>query len=352
MKKNILITILLIFNTYTYANKRFVIETDRSISKIVLINSNGSERKLISSQTDNTNFSFEINDLENLFIEVSETANLKMYSVSEKISSSWYKIEGGEKKLVKSFFENSIFKNIKLEDFYIRSFMTNPLTGSDTGLRAFDDYLLNSEVESNNLVNSFFNIPNNFNFVRPTNLHISWKQKAEIVDLSLMDKTDFLNLYWTKDFKDTLFSYQNVSDELKSLLKKEHKYCLILKIKNSDVKYNQIVEYKLDFEFNEIVFAKKQAVQFFLTKHDIQFSWQSPNKKMDISILDEYGNVVFSKKKFSGENINFEYLNSKNIKIEKRKKYTLKLENSKNEAYKEFYFLQENQFPFKINAAQ
>ncbi len=59
---------------------------------------------------------------------------------------------------------------------------------------------------------------------------------------------------------------------------------------------------------------------------------------MSVFIYDSYGNTIFSKKRFSSKTIKFDDLLLEN-KIEKKKKYTLKLKSKTNEIYKEFYVL-------------
>ncbi len=330
MKKISLIIASLIICNFIYAKKKYVIVTSKPVSSIELINNKTKSKiSLYPIQKDNKNYMFELNSLSNIYILSSETVSIRIYSVLDSISTSWHKIEKNKAVAIKPFFKKNTYNMIKLKEFYIKSFYTEPLVSTKSELRSDEEI--------------FFHIHNNYNFSEPKKLNISWKSKFKVLEIKIIDKTNFSQVYKTKLHKDTVFLFSNIDIDKKKRLKQARKYLMIIKAEyKTDLNYRKTGRYKLDFEFNPIVFAVNKNVQYFLTKQNIKFAWQSPTSSVDILVFDNNEKLIFSKKNFSKKYFDIENFNKNNIKIEKLKQYIFVLQSGDNKIYKKFYVLLNN----------
>lgn len=321
--KHLIIIFLLIFSIKIEASKKFIVETDQAVSEILLINRiNNREIKLTSKQADNTHFTFEANDLEGLFLKAEQSAYLKMYSVSEKISSAWHKIEEGKALEVKTLFLSNVFKNVELKEFYIKNFTTNPMTTSKSKLRDFGQH--------------FFYTPNYFNFIKPENIKIEWKSGGHVLDLQIIDKENSLVLFIAKNYLDTAITYNQLQ---KLVFNEQHSYYLVINVLDSITQLQSTFNYT--FQCNQFSFTNNQPIYYFINPHEFKFEWNLQDDRVDISIYNDKNELVFIQKNSNRDYIDFRFLKNSAIQFEKRKKYTIFVQTNGNKIFADFYFLLE-----------
>jgi hypothetical protein len=320
--KSVIIIILFLVPNLLYSNKIFIVETNKSIDEILLINSKtGKENKLVSKQIDNTNFSFEATDLEGLFLKVKQTAYLKIYSVNDKISSSWHKIEQDEAVEVKFFFQENTFQNVELKDFYIKNLNSNPLTVSKSKLRT-----LNEE---------FFYTPQNFNFIKPENFNIKWKSGYEIQRLEIIEDLNSKSIFSTQNYTDTVLSFETFKTQ--NVFQTDKSYSLVLN--TLDKKNNAMNVFTTPFFFSSFFFKNNQTLFHFLTPSELFFEWGELPNSVSISIYNYKNERVFFKENYEANFFSIQQLINSDIIFEKRKKYTIFIQNKDKKLYADFYFL-------------
>ncbi len=327
MKPILLIIILSLFFTYLKASSVYLIETSLPISGIVLINKNTNHSdSLFSCSSNNTSYRIKVTDIENLYIAPMETVNLQMYCLETEISSSWKEVERGSSVSIKSIFSNNATKNVTISEFYIQNFISNPLTNSTPNLRGDK--------------NKFFYIPNYYNFISPDSFYVAWRSDFRILELEIIDKTNFNYIYRTNSYTDTVLSFASLPEEIKKLFQSSHEYCLTIKA-NTNKEGRQITEnFNFNFEFKPIYFTVNQPVQYFTHKKDIKFSWHNAGKKNDFFIYNTNNELIYSQNNFTNNSIDIKYLISNNINLEKRTEYSIKLKSDNISTVKKFIFLQ------------
>jgi len=323
MKTN-LIALMLIISNLSFANKKFIVETDQTVSEILLIDSKTrTKNKLVALQSDNTNFEFEAANLEGLYLKTNQNIYLKIYSVEEKISSSWHKIEKGKEIELKTFFQGTIFQNVELNDFYIKSFITNPLTTQKSKIREFSN---------------FFYTPNHSNFIKPENLIISWKSGLKIKNLQIIDNSNFTEIFKIENYNDTSFSLQKIDKNIRSLFNNSDDYSLILNYLDTINKQESM--HKINFQFYPLYFLNQEEILYFLDKEMFSIQWHSISNQSTISIYDFKNELILTKETNNQNSLTFENIKELSNTLQKKKKYRIFIENQEYKIYKDFYFLQ------------
>ncbi len=326
MKRILLIIILVLFFAYLKASSVYLIETANPISGIVLINNNTNHSdSLFSCSANNTSYRIEVADLENLYIAPMETVKLQMYCLGTEISSSWQEIEKGISVSIKFIFSDNVTKNVSISEFYIKNFISNPLTNSAPNLRGEK--------------NSFFYVTNYYNFISPDSLYVTWRSDYRILRLKIIDKTNFKHVFQSNSYNDTILSFASLPEEAKKLFKSSHEYLLTIKANSNKAGTQTTKTFNFNFEFKPIYFSINQPVQFFINKEDIKFSWHNTGNKIDFFIYNANNELIYSENNFTNNSIDLKYFISNNINLEQRKEYSIKLKSDNIYTAKKFIYL-------------
>ncbi len=313
----ILAAILLNFNAQ--AGRKFLIETNKLINNVSLIDSKiGSITRLIPGHNDKMRFLFEIESIDNFYLQFPSSLLIKLYSLSDKVESDWRPVNEDEKVPIKSFFTKTTAKNIVLDDFMLKNFISNPLAGSEGTLRG----------------NSIFYTQDKAIFGSPGKLSIAWKSQNQIIELKLYDLTnDYTAIYSTRSYNDSVLLFKILPESVKDKLNQKSTYCLSITTENACYGYS---ENHLSFSFDSLHFIHQSGNMYFIDEQEIDINWDTPEKESIVKVYDDEKNLVFNTLT-TKKSLNF--IDFGNIPFKYKKPYKIEITLENKTISKCFYIL-------------
>jgi hypothetical protein len=306
MKTNILTVILVINSFLCFSANKLLLETERSVSNISLINSkSGKTQKIMPWRSDKTSFLFEVDALEDIFLKFPANLQIRLYSFAQKISSGWQSVKKEEAVAVKSFFATNTTKNVELDDFLIKSFISNPLTSQGSNLRSDDCPV--------------FFTPDNTRFSSPAKLMIKWCGKKQILKLQIIDMANNSEIFSQASVKDTVLDQSRLPEKVRTRLNFQTNYALNL---TADEAEKGETVYSLNFSFGKPCFSKPKEQLIFVSKEIIEIAWEAEPGEVLVNILDEHNAKVFTEK-MTKNKISHTNLVNLNLKTRKPYKFTV-----------------------------
>lgn len=201
MKKITLFYLFLFLSFPLFAGK-YIIFTDRVVEAITLIDKTKSKNEILKPSTTAPNsFEFEALTVKNIFLKAPELLNLKIYSLNENTTSTWFKLNKEESIPVELIMKKMKAKKLSLSEFYTTDFINSPVTSKKPQLRS----LYNVFLSSNNQA---------FNSIKE--VYLVWKKDLKNVEIKLLNATTFTVI--------CTFSYENKrSLQVSDIPKKFHK---------------------------------------------------------------------------------------------------------------------------------
>jgi len=318
MRKIVLLVFTLLLSLNLLAGKRFLIETEKSIANVSLIDTKiGKTIELMPLLNGKTFFSFEVDDIESIFLEFSNNIKVKLYSFSDKKGTSWHPVEKDKKLSVKSLFSSSSAVNMEFDTFITTDFISNPITNTGGSTRG----------------NRIFYTPDNTSFSKPNNLLISWKSNEKVTSLKLYSLNGFKEIFATQTFQDTVFEYRNIPEECRNKLKLNETYSLSINTVNGDF---GIHESEIIFKFDALSFNNASKDLIFANDQNIEIKWDAPDKETLIKVYDENKNIVYQN---ITSNKSWSLNEQNNIPIKYNKPYLIELSQDGKSISKNFYVL-------------
>jgi len=318
MKMILLITALLFVSLNLSAGRKYLIETEKSIGNVKLIDSKiGKSIDLFPEPNNRTNFVFEVDDIENIFLKFSSNLKIKMYSFSDRVETDWNSVEKEKEVPVKSFFNSSIKKDVQLSDFLINSFRTNRINSPGTIIRG----------------NNFFYTPEDITFTSPEKLFISWKSGEQVVGLKLEDIKGITKIYSTQNYNDTVLQYKDLPETAQKSFKNAENYCINIKTKSAIFGYR---DNPLIFEIDSFCFISPDKNLLFVHEQNIDIKWDAPEKETTVKVFNDEGKLIYNTKttqKYWSIN------ESKEIHFKYKRPYKIELTQGNRSISKSFYIL-------------
>jgi hypothetical protein len=272
MKRILLIVPVLFVSMSMNAGRKFLIETERSVNTVKLINK-GKTVDLLPEHNNKTNFIFEVDNIDNIFLKFSIDQKIKLYSFSDKEETDWHPVVREKEIAVKSFFNNIFKRDVELSDFLLNSFRTNYLNNTEDILRGIN----------------FFYTPGDINFPCPEKLSIAWKSGGQVLRLKLEILLGKSEIYSTQTYNDTILQFKNLPENVQKSLRNETNYRLSVKSK-SIYGYN---ENQLSFRIDSFCFTKNSKDLIFIHEQNIDIRWEAPEKETSVTIYDDENKIVY-----------------------------------------------------------
>ena len=318
MKKILLIIAVLYISINSNAGQRFLIETENLVNKVKLINSKiGKTFDLFPEPYNKTNFIFEVDDMEDIFLKFSNSLKIKLYSFNDRVETDWHPVEKEKEIAVKSFFSSGIRKDVKLSDFLINSFGTNHLNSPGSAIRG----------------NNFFHTPDDITFASPEKLFITWKSDEKVVGLRIEDIKGFLKIYTTQTYNDTVLQYNDLPEVARKGFKNEENYCLYIKTRCAAFGYH---ENQLIFEIDSFCFDHPDKDLLFVHEQEVEIKWSAPGKETTVKVFDDKKKLVYT----TQTNQRYLSINElKEVQFNYKRPYKIELTQGNRTISKNFYVL-------------
>ena len=327
MKKIATIAAMFLIGINLSAGRKYLIETEKSIDLIKLINYELGKTIDIFPENDNkTDFFFEVDKIENIFLKFSYNLKIKLYSFNDRVETDWHTVEKEKEVPLKIFFTGQVKKDVVLSDFLINSFRTNHINSPGSTTRG----------------NTIFYTPDYVSFVSPQDIFIAWKSGERVIELKLEDMKGMSKIYSTQSFADTMLQYKDLPEISQDRLQTGHTYYLALKTKSnfSGYKENQIV-----FKIDSFGFADPSDDLIFVTEQQIEIKWNTHENETLVKVFDDEKNLVFNGK--TTRNC-WSFNESGMIKFKYGRPYKIELTQGSKSISKKFFVLYNYQYYNKL----
>jgi len=302
------------------AKEKFILATEKPIVGINLINiKNGITSQLKPIKGELTTFVFEVENIDETLLKVASDVQVKIYSCANKLSTQWLGMRKEDLVSIKSLFEKNVQARVELETFLIKSFISTPITTTTGNLRQNSNFAFEQEMFSN--------------FGKPENLSVAWTTDHPITELRINDVTNSIEIFKTKQTQINSIEYAHLPASVSAQLEKGKKYCLTITTKESAY---QEEEHKLIFEFAPFYFVQTEATLIFASQEKILINWDTEGEAAKLSLWDESGKLVFHT---LTKNTYLDSTDLKNIQLNTRKTYRLKLNKKGSSISKSFIVL-------------
>ncbi len=278
MKQIKFISLLTAFllNSITFYGNTFILESKTNLEYISIFNAKTKEsKKIISWRSGNYSFIFEAENISDTYIKLSKNSEIKLYSIDEKKTTNWINLSENELISLKQLFLEMMPQQIKPEDFIIKSFITRPITQTNSNLRNYEK--LN------------FYVPQNTTFLSKEELSISWNSGYKINELNIVDISNLKYIYTTSQFNDTILRWAKIPEEIRKKFTNKTNY--LLEIKSNQNEFIIQSSY-LWFNIDSAGTTNHPNIMYFLSAENIDFDFEKYIGTVKIKVLDCDNNLI------------------------------------------------------------